>query len=137
MSSISIYWNDSLSECEVASVCDYLSIPGVYTYIYDNAEGCDSVHQVIDACATVKADNFLFEKNISLSPNPNSGVFYLTGDIKEGSKLDILDFCGRKQLIFTLNAGSTSIDVSRLTPGLYLAMITDTNGILTKKFIKQ
>ena len=42
--------NDSLSTCEVQSVCDYLASPNGTVAIYNNANGCNNPPEVANAC---------------------------------------------------------------------------------------
>ncbi|MEE4258450.1 MAG: T9SS type A sorting domain-containing protein [Bacteroidales bacterium] len=49
-SGIGINVNGLLSTCEVQSICDYLSAPGAYVNIWNNAPGCNSVEEVEEAC---------------------------------------------------------------------------------------
>ncbi|MCD4681931.1 MAG: T9SS type A sorting domain-containing protein [Bacteroidales bacterium] len=42
--------NNSLSSCEVESICDYLSNPMGTVNIENNAPGCNFISEVIDAC---------------------------------------------------------------------------------------
>ena len=45
-----IFDNDSLSECEVQSICNYLVSPNGSVNIFGNAHGCESPSEVADAC---------------------------------------------------------------------------------------
>jgi hypothetical protein len=45
--------NNSLSTCEVQSICDYLVAPTGTVYIFSNATGCNSQAEVIAACETI------------------------------------------------------------------------------------
>lgn len=45
-----VFDNYSLSTCEVQSICDYLEAPGGMVSIYNNATGCNSPAEVMEAC---------------------------------------------------------------------------------------
>jgi hypothetical protein len=64
---LNIYNNDSLSECNIRSICNYLLNPNVYAYFDNNSKGCNSSQEVKVTCAVpiclVSFDN-LTEKNI-------------------------------------------------------------------------
>jgi len=47
---LSIYYNPSLSECEVQSICNYLVSPNGTIDIYGNAIGCNSPVEIANAC---------------------------------------------------------------------------------------
>ncbi|MCB2222374.1 MAG: T9SS type A sorting domain-containing protein, partial [Bacteroidetes bacterium] len=45
-----IFNNDSLSECDVFSICEYLSSPGSTVQVYGNAPGCNDQEELEQAC---------------------------------------------------------------------------------------
>ena len=47
-----IYGNNSLSMCDVQSICDFLISPNGTILIENNAEGCNSQQEVEEACAS-------------------------------------------------------------------------------------
>lgn len=47
---LTIVYNDSLSTCDVQSICDYLAAPGGTFEIHDNATGCNSQGEVRVEC---------------------------------------------------------------------------------------
>ena len=47
---LSIYYNLSLSECDVQSICDFLASPNGTIDIYSNAPGCNSEEEIEVAC---------------------------------------------------------------------------------------
>ncbi len=63
--------NATLSECEVQSLCDFLSDPNGEIEIHDNAEGCNNKEQVEEACAGSVVENYL-SASLSIHPNPFS-----------------------------------------------------------------
>ncbi len=48
-----IYNNPLLSNCEIASICEYLLSPNGAVNIYNNASGCNSQAEVEEACETL------------------------------------------------------------------------------------
>jgi hypothetical protein len=50
ITSLDIYGNDLLSECDVQSICEYLVSPNGSININNNAPGCNSQQEVEDAC---------------------------------------------------------------------------------------
>ncbi len=57
---ILIHDNNSLSHCNVQSICDYLSSPNGYISVYNNNTGCNSVAEVNDACHSCLSDGIVF-----------------------------------------------------------------------------
>ena len=47
---LEIGYNTSLSNCDIQSICDYLASPNGTISIHDNAPGCNSQLEVIEAC---------------------------------------------------------------------------------------
>lgn len=140
---INIIGNDSLSECDVESICNYLSNPNNNVEIYDNAPGCNSPEEVIEACFVNTPDNEMKNNQCIISPNPfyettivtfNSGdglAFTITLSNSSGQVLNESHFhtdrTGYQQ--FTL-------ETSDLAKGIYFLTINDGNEIQTSKLIK-
>lgn len=53
ISNLSIYRNGNLSNCEVESICDYLTSPNGKVAIYNNAEGCNSPPAIAHSCGNI------------------------------------------------------------------------------------
>jgi hypothetical protein len=72
ISGLSIRYNESLSTCEVQSVCDYLASPNGTVQIVDNAIGCNSPEQIQDSCEAnaVTIDEHFVINEIRTNPNP-------------------------------------------------------------------
>ncbi len=47
---LSVKFNNSLSTCDVQSICDYLSNPGGEVEIHNNAPGCNNPAEIANAC---------------------------------------------------------------------------------------
>jgi len=66
-----IVGNDSLSACEVHSICDYLASPNGEIDIHDNAACCNNQEEVADACSSsINETSTLY--GIKTHPNPFS-----------------------------------------------------------------
>jgi hypothetical protein len=50
ISNLTIRFNQSLSSCEVQSICEYLSSPNGTVKIYDNHSGCNDPHEIAEHC---------------------------------------------------------------------------------------
>jgi hypothetical protein len=80
---------------------------------------------------TVAAKTFEF----TLYPNPVSGSILNVSDLKESSTYKMYNMVGQE-----LGKGAVinnEISVDRLATGTYLLEISNKNGTLTKRFIKQ
>lgn len=66
---------------------------------------------------------------ISVSPNPSSGIIYISGlfSRNENMQLEITDVAGRTVLNQNLIAANQSIDISKLEAGMYLLRLSINN----------
>ena len=97
---ISIWNNNSLSECHIQSICDYLAAPNGTIKIYNNAPGCNNPPEIAQACGNTmpclpyghyyfttqnEIDNFQFnypgcaqlEGDVSISGNDITNLYGL------------------------------------------------------------
>ncbi len=131
--------NSQLSTCEVESICGYLaSNPDPSLYIIENnAPGCDTEIEVIDAC-TLSVDEVDLETSvISFYPNPTEDDLYIDikGDI-EVKNITIYNSMG--QLVRTFNGSHKLMNVSKMDSGVYFVKVNTINGeIYTQKIIKK
>jgi len=70
MNNIEIRYNDSLSYCEVQSICDFLSFPIGTIIISQNAPGCNSPAEVLAACETLGVESAVQAEGFSFFPHP-------------------------------------------------------------------
>ncbi len=82
--SISIAGNNSLSTCEVKSICDYLVSPNGSINIYDNAPGCNSPEEVEQECMShclPEGITFTTQTQIDSFAINNPGCTEIEGDV--------------------------------------------------------
>ena len=92
----------------------------------------DSLKIVRNGAVLSTNKNNAFE--FSMYPNPVKDELYI--NTKEPlQKIEVFDLLGKS--VLSLNNVSESIDVSALTKSLYIVKLTSTNGVSTKKFVKQ
>ena len=70
ISNLTITNNNSLSSCEVESICKYLDNENGIISIYNNEIGCNSQSEVNEACGSIGINDITFETIISIYPNP-------------------------------------------------------------------
>ena len=88
--------------------------------------------------ATSKDINSEAMKEVELFPNPTRD--FTTLNIKEDirySTVDILNFQGQKIKSFSINNKQSQLDVSQLSPGVYLVRINSRQNYILKRLIKQ
>ena len=129
-----IYYNNSLSTCEVQSICDYLASPGGDISIYANKTGCNSQIQVEEACATVTVEEINLAENISIYPNPAKDI--LTVSCTNGAKIEEIAIYNQMgQKVLEGEFVNNTIDVSRLHPGMYIVELINQRWKVRRKLI--
>jgi hypothetical protein len=128
--SIYIHNNQSLSNCAVQSICDYLLSPNGTVDIHSNETGCDSQEEILEACETINISEIILSNDFILYPNPsNQKITLVNNTNSELQELIIYDNTGR--MIFSKSNNLQSIDVSKLPQGLYIIEIV-TNKVISR-----
>jgi hypothetical protein len=117
---MNIYNNNSLSECEVLSVCEYLAAPNGEVEIYDNAVGCNSPEEVQDSCEAnaVNIDENIILDEIALYPNPAQTTITIQTNNKPITEIKIYNLTGQR--VMSERPSGNQVDVSELRDGLYV-----------------
>jgi hypothetical protein len=133
--SLGIYYNSSLTTCEVESVCQFLINSLGEVNISENAEGCQNESEVEEACLTVKIPKPLCNTEIKLHPNPANDVIHLS--LPENIVLEeVLIHNSTGQTLFVTQSKKT-LNISDLNPGLYILEIQTDKGVFQSKFLKK
>jgi PKD repeat protein len=114
---------DSTSGCS-NTFCDS-------TYIQKSGNSMVTVNVIPSGSAgisEVQADN-----SFLLYPNPAQNTLYLE-NINLNAEISIFDFSGKNVINVK---GTTSIDISGLTKGVYCIRLSDKNGFTVKRFVKE
>jgi hypothetical protein len=135
ISDLSIYYNDSLSNCEVESICDYLLSPNGTIDIHDNATGCNSQAEVEAACAMITVNDLTNNISFSIYPNPATDKITISTPIK--GSLSILNLNGQQLLQQEITEPKTQLDISTLPSGVNFVRVTGEGTVRIGKFIKQ
>ncbi len=134
---LDIIGNTSLSECDIASICAYLAVPGGNIGIHGNAPGCNSPEEVEAACEEVGVEDYPLNRNLRIYPNPaNNVIFIETPEISGDNHLEIFNAIGQQMLYQNFSGTLTNLDIIRLPAGLYFAKITGNKGVRIGKFVK-
>jgi len=121
---LSVYNNDILSECEVASICNYLVSPKGVVNISDNYEGCNSIGEVEQACVAASAESAAAHKAFSVYPNPSSGWITIGLPVTPShSRFEMLNLHGQILIARELTESTTVIDIHSLSQGIYFFRI--------------
>lgn len=133
-SNLDLLLNGSLSLCAVPSICNYLASPpeGAVITIDTNVEGCNTLEEIEDACATLSiVEVSSNRKNLRLVRNPVNEHLLLKSTLVQG--VTVYDIYGNKVLLFQLREGTNSLYVNSLKSGLYFLQ-TDTKQVV--KWVK-
>lgn len=79
--------------------------------------------------------NELSQPGLKLFPNPVNDILYLDIPVNR-MQLKIIDLSGRVLLHQDVAAKENSIDVSTLSPGLYIIQVSNGNSIFNSRFIR-
>jgi hypothetical protein len=126
----------------VASICSYLESGGMAT-IEDNAAGCSSISEILDACAVVSLEETESGiRSLEVYPNPFSATAYFRIKLKDISKvsLTIRDMSGRTVATIVhdyLPEGDFILpwDASLLRSGMYFYQVVIDNSTRSGKLI--
>jgi hypothetical protein len=135
---LSVYHNDLLSECEVASVCAYIASPGGALYIGSNMTGCNSVEEVHEACLIISANQQPIAFQANLWPNPVESMLTaelpgLTGT----TQLQLMNLQGQVLQQYTVNTLVTNLDMTGYPAGMYMLKIYNRDMVKTLRFVKR
>jgi len=110
---------------------------GNILFIYDNAEGCNSIEEIEIACETFSTELFL-TSDVSIYPNPFKNQ--LTIQLPEfagTSKVSLVDVSGRVLVQQEVTNSGILSGLDELAKGLYFVKITSEDGqTITQKLIK-
>lgn len=134
VSDLRIEKNSLLSDCAVQAVCDFLANPPGWPFISENTGNCLSQEEVESACFVGTEESGLQPDDILLSPNPNCGVFEITG--LEGMEGHIYLRNASGQLTLqTRFTGNTRLDGGTFAKGVYFLEIHSGKGAVVKKVV--
>ncbi len=127
-----IVLNDSLSECEVESVCEYIADPTGGISLGSNAPGCDSIAEVKEACETFDISNIEYREEYWVYPNPAEEEFVVGGWwLVEGPwAIEVFDLFGRQVIekVVPESQNEMIIDCENWRKGFYLVHIKNKTG---------
>lgn len=134
---VSIKNNPSLSHCAVQSVCDFLALAPEQASILDNASGCDTRAEVMEACGITSADSPSDEGNqVEIYPNPFQEVLYIDLAGLKSPKLKVFNSVGIPVYVRESNLAQSSINTEEWPDGTYVISLIGAGESITCKTIK-
>jgi len=134
ISKLYIYNNNNLSECDVESVCNYLSSSDGYTEIHDNATGCNSRSEVEVACQSVDIPDNTYDNLFSIFPNPSTGNITIRSH--GAGLISIMNLSGQTLVYRQINGPETQIDITGIPRGVYIVQFTNQKVVVIHKLFK-
>ncbi len=141
---LNIYNNSLLSNCAVASICDYLVEPNGIIDIHDNTIGCNSQQEVEDACWT-SVEEIIIDNKFTISPNPLESTTLIQYTLNQNSPviLKIFDLTGQEIVTLVNNLQQQGeqqyiFNTGDLPSGIYFCVLktNPAHAGQTKKIIK-
>jgi len=132
--SLTIVFNNSLSDCDVQSICNYLVSPNGTIDIGFNSTGCNSIAEVEEACLTGLDEISANKNNIQIFPNPAKKSITLISPSEFKIK-EVTIFNPAGQVVLQDILQEETVDISSLQPGLYFVEIITDRGNIRKKLI--
>lgn len=139
LSSLTISHNDELTWCSIYSVCNYINSEDPNVIISYNNIGCGNQTQVEEMCVT--SINNYNKQSITYRVQPNPVINNLEIIIEDHSlsniQIQISNLQGKVFLTNSYSADNNIIDVTYLTPGMYILQVEFENGDTdVRKFVK-
>jgi len=133
-----VYENDSLSNCDIKGICDYLASPNGTIEIHHNKTGCNSREEIHQACTFGLDENSATESHINNFTNPTSKTITILMPTMpdKNTFMTIYNINGQGLLLRQIKEKQTVVDVSGLTTGIYIVRVVDDNGVKAGKFVK-
>jgi len=133
---LSIYDNPYLSQCAISPICDLLADSITSVIISNNNFPCNSPEEVIQECLASISDSEPITDDISIFPNPSDKKISINTQYKTRlTEINIFDTYGN--LVIENKTGSTEIDISALSSGIYIVELRTNESIVRQKIIKK
>jgi hypothetical protein len=147
ISDLYIQTNQSLSTCEVKSICDYLAAPNGTIEISNNAPGCNSLEEVEEAClvGVGQLDGWTVgQLPVIVYPNPVSEIVHLEFEIPNSGPVRIQIFNVVGKMVADLSDGilakgqhQITWNVADLPAGMYICKVQMGQELVARKIVKQ
>jgi hypothetical protein len=96
----------------------------------------DTIMESLSTYTLSASKNKIAENDIKLQTNPvKNELSFITSNFINIKAVNILDISGR--IVLKADTSKSTINVSQLTSGIFLASITTNKGVMTKKFLKK
>lgn len=130
---------NSLSECDIESICEYLIAPNGTIQIQGNASGCNTQDEVEDACGITTLDEMSNLQYLIIYPNPSHTTITieLPTQPSKNTSLTISNTNGHQLITQAITKPQTEIDISHHPAGIYIVKVWNDKEVMVRKVIKQ
>ena len=137
ITTLSIYNNNSLTTCDILSICNYLANPNGEIDLHDNAPGCNSSEEVKETCPDA-VEEIKTTNGVKIIPNPSQEKVTISWpEITSITQLSIFTVSGKKVFERQLTDTETQIDISALPRGVYFVRLQNEKMVEVFKMIKE
>lgn len=109
---------------------------GIY-FDYNDVVMTNSVTNTIGCPRNVEVPQVGAKDNISIYPNPTTGIFTIKTPKDDYTTLTITNSIGQLLLTEPITNSQTTINVNTLAPGLYYLTLKGDSGVEVRKFVKE
>lgn len=129
--------NPGLSDCAVQSVCDFLAFAPEQASILDNAAGCNTRAEVMEACGITSADSPSDEgSQVEIYPNPFQEVLYIDLAGLKSPQLKVFNSLGTPVYVQESDLAQSSINTEEWPDGTYFISLVGAEKTVACKAIK-
>ena len=120
---LNISENDSLSFCEIESICDYFAEPFGTFIIAANKKGCNTYKEIQESCEGLYPDPPSFHGNYLIYPNPADSWFnVIVNEDYVLEKVRLFNLSGQK--VLEIESPNAIWNAGFLSTGLYIIELT-------------
>ncbi len=127
--------SSNLTNCSVQSICKYLSEPANLVTIRSNAEGCQTVAEVLELCPGSGINSQPGVRVNSLFyPNPTMGPVYIRDELLEDAEYTAYDVAGKQSASGPVI--NNRFDLGVIPSGMYIVELRYTGFSERERIIK-
>jgi hypothetical protein len=137
---VEFFRNNSLTNCSVKSICDFLKGSNAQNLFYYNTTGCNCREEVDSACNLISVQDLDFNSALTIYPNPVSTNIIIgipSNKALKSTFLAIYNLNGQPLITRRMMEPVTVVDVSGWVSGVYFVKVTDNKSVMVGKFVKQ
>ena len=90
----------------------------------------------VNPTTTVGINDYV-EANVTVAPNPTTGVVKVSSSKFQVSGVDVYDVYGKLLNTMTVNDGTVEVDLGQYAAGVYFLRVSTDNGVVTKRVVKK